>query len=1535
MRQNQQGQLTVDVFGDATDLITSLKQGKKALEDFAKDALKQGKAVGQGFGAGVNRIGRNMEAVARSVYDADARIRKSLADTTSAMERELSRQTRMRADASFKARARSAVDADAQAKMNDRMLANEREFEANKRALQEKAVAERERVRQRGEAAMAVAARESRIEAVRAEAKYQAELRAVTAEGLDSIKVLTARYRTEQLAEELSYARDLAGIQAREAATAEAEAKKANRAGPRGPSHYDVRGAGDSLMMAGAGVAAPLVGAFMANNAFTQDITQATSNTNLNPDQLAEFTQHVKDLMAISPKPLKEIADGLMYVSDQGYKGADALSIMKVANMQATATGADLTKTAKVLTTVMHQFNIPVGDASRALNLLDSIAAQNQTTFADFIDKAGRGFAAGSAMQQGLLQTAAIMATLTRNGHSAAEGSTALRNIIKDIVSPSSKAQNAIANLSKTTGVDLKEAFSAAGLKSFGVLGIFERVLKATHGNADQMKYLFNNMRSGIATLSLMTLRSKDLQESLDAGRRGEEQNTRIQNNYGRAMKNSASQMGVFRNKVELLGVAFGEKLGPAFDEIIKIGNGVLRVLSGMSDDQKRLLIDAGALSAGLLLVAGAGLRIFDAFRQIGSVAAGVGRFFGNLAGDAGKAATALDGVTTAEKAAATGGVRAFAVGGAWMLAIAAAAVAVYKVKQAWDDARESQSTYERSLTDSNDSGANRTEAGALRKDADKIQAQIDSRIATQRMLHLPTERGDLFHLGDAFQDQLKSLYDKKDYDLKRAKQLDSRALFGDTASELAGVSKDGPSYVTAMAKDSGRMIGLECGEAITKYLNASGIRGTATSLDTPGNQARPDANGNYPEGTIFRPGRGRITGKGPYRNGHYEILHYGPFGPVTVESNYKAHDTVSSSRPFDTAREVRESTWGGRVHAYLPPGVDANYPGAASAGWMNGSGLGGSTATGPDISKKGRTRAPWTKVPLPAFADDSGGRGLSGLALALAHINNEEAKLFAGMERWMVKGDAQWRKLLGLQAELTENSKRLAAANKAIADTGTATAKATRTQAEASHSEAAAKAKVIAANRALNAAGRGGTKDQIASARGTYEQALRDLEKYERSLRAARAEVERLNAEHAQAKDAARQFSESLNAERAAADALAKSIRKSEDAAAAAAFKKQFGGLLKRAPGAGLADSMKGIASWAKGQYSYHRAETGYDNFLSGAATGRQALEVQARYYKMDRDAFDKALDEKQQATEAELAKAEADRTKAGVSAAARLRNELVQEGSLRAQMHAKWERDDERQAKSLGAALKAGIDHVKNGLASGLANLFVEGKGSVSDIIKNLLKDVAQSLLENVIGGLLDKLNTHKTDADKKQDAAAKEAAAALLQNAAADKQLKAAQMMGGAGGAGLMPGLSLAGGGGSGGGGGILGTITGLFGGALGKYAPYLGLAAPLLSVLGHVFPHSYNVPSAPGNISTGLMTGRDYSGVVDSGYSGQDGLRALTGQNSGTAGMTINVAAGAVVAHGVQDGAQLGQQFVAHLTGQIARQVALRNAGTGTV
>jgi TP901 family phage tail tape measure protein len=339
---------------------------------------------------------------------------------------------------------------------------------------------------------------------------------------------------------------------------------------------------------------------------FGRAITQVQNNTTMSQGEIDTLRGNVLALsneFGLSKQPLMDAARQIQDLT----QNADAMNgIMSVAAETAASTGADVNQVGQVLANTLHQYRLDQGDAAavteraaHAMGVLHVASAEGNMTMQQFSDSSGRAIALAGQLGVPLEQVTGALATLTRNGFDAAQSQTQLVNIFTRVIRPAKDAEKQIAALSKSSGVDLVSAYTATGLQTLGLTGIFDRTTAAyramgmTQGEATQETLnLMNAQRGGIGAALLMGKGASDLNQIMGDLTNTQLTDTYVANAWSRSLEQPSVQfdrlgqrintaminlgtqmipvvnrsfiwMGLLWPEIQNVGTAFGNLLGP------------------------------------------------------------------------------------------------------------------------------------------------------------------------------------------------------------------------------------------------------------------------------------------------------------------------------------------------------------------------------------------------------------------------------------------------------------------------------------------------------------------------------------------------------------------------------------------------------------------------------------------------------------------------------------------------------------------------------------------------------------------------------------------------------------------------------------------------------------------------------------------------------------------------------------------------------------------------------------------------------------
>ena len=396
-----------------------------------------------------------------------------------------------------------------------------------------------------------------------------------------------------------------------------AEAHQEAAAAARGKVSAGFSGAGN--------VAAGITGIELASGAmyggFEQKTVAVANNSIMTNEQLQEMRRNVLQMGKETGTQFDDLANAFMRVTSEGYKGAEALNILKIGNMEAVSTGAKAEDTVNDLATSLRVFNFEGGRAANVMNVLDQAAAKGNSTLAQWVQNTGQANAIAGAYGGSMTDVNAAMSALTRHGIKIAEADTQIKNLINHLVNPQPEVKKALALLEepikKKYGVDLQYDFSQRGYQDKGIYGILGDIQKITatktfkKGNAED-EHLFGllndlskatgvsaeivngkfvpAMRGGLSAMLLMTKAAKDFHDILEVLNKemaGRGQNP-VQVGFDRMMDTYNQKWKAFTQTVEADFMPVGERAMALFiqwEPTIK--RGVDLVLSLMEAFQK------------------------------------------------------------------------------------------------------------------------------------------------------------------------------------------------------------------------------------------------------------------------------------------------------------------------------------------------------------------------------------------------------------------------------------------------------------------------------------------------------------------------------------------------------------------------------------------------------------------------------------------------------------------------------------------------------------------------------------------------------------------------------------------------------------------------------------------------------------------------------------------------------------------------------------------------------------------------------------
>ena len=228
----------------------------------------------------------------------------------------------------------------------------------------------------------------------------------------------------------------------------------------------------------GAGVVVAATSVKMAMD-FQTATTALVTGAGESEKNLGLIKKGILDMAGVVGQTPKQLAEGLYMIESAGYHGAAGLKVLQASAEGAAVGSASMETVASALTTVMHDYNIPVSQANQVTSALIQTVASGKTHLELLGASLGKVIPTASLLGISLQQVGAAMAVQTNAGMSARLAAMHLNATMVSLVAPSGlaaatmtkfglsaqKLKDTMADPKKGLGVALQDIVTAVGKK--------------------------------------------------------------------------------------------------------------------------------------------------------------------------------------------------------------------------------------------------------------------------------------------------------------------------------------------------------------------------------------------------------------------------------------------------------------------------------------------------------------------------------------------------------------------------------------------------------------------------------------------------------------------------------------------------------------------------------------------------------------------------------------------------------------------------------------------------------------------------------------------------------------------------------------------------------------------------------------------------------------------------------------------------------------------------------------------------------------
>lgn len=305
---------------------------------------------------------------------------------------------------------------------------------------------------------------------------------------------------------------------------------------------------------------------------FEKAMRNVNSIAQLSEGRFKGLSQAVLSLAGKTAQAPETLAKGLYDLVSSGFDAKESLKILGASAKAATAGLTDTATSTKAVAAVLNAYRLPASKAKKVSDELFQTVNLGVITFEDLAQNIGDTLPFAASLGVGLDQVGSSISTMTKQGLSAAETMTRIRNLMQAVLKPSEGLKNAFKELGVASGEQL--------INQKGFQGALEALVGTTDGTKAAVAKLFPNIRALGGALALTGKNSKAAEKDL----RGFKDTTGATDKVlAQQSKSLAYQWQKLKAEASALGISVGTTLLPVLKTATKDLGRFVDDLSGIS----------------------------------------------------------------------------------------------------------------------------------------------------------------------------------------------------------------------------------------------------------------------------------------------------------------------------------------------------------------------------------------------------------------------------------------------------------------------------------------------------------------------------------------------------------------------------------------------------------------------------------------------------------------------------------------------------------------------------------------------------------------------------------------------------------------------------------------------------------------------------------------------------------------------------------------------------------------------------------------
>lgn len=337
-----------------------------------------------------------------------------------------------------------------------------------------------------------------------------------------------------------------------------------------------------ALTVATVGAGAALAASVKSAGDFQEGLTKLVVSAGESKDNIKAVGDGILKLSTDTGIGTKQLTDGMYMIESAGFHGADGLKLLTTAAQGAKVGGADLAQTTDSLTTIMHDFQVPVKDSTGVMNSMIVTVGQGKMQMSDLNDAFTKVLPTAAKAGVSFTDVEGALATMSQSGDKGAIAGTHLNQMLLSLEKPSAAASKTLKEVGLTT-----DQVAAAMKQSLpGALQMITDAVgrKFPQGSAEYtaaLATIVGGTKQMQAILELTGSSMNDFKKNTAAAASALKEGGTEVKGYDEVQQDLNTQLARVGAAFSALGIIIGQKLLPVITAIAKaVADGVTAFLS-------------------------------------------------------------------------------------------------------------------------------------------------------------------------------------------------------------------------------------------------------------------------------------------------------------------------------------------------------------------------------------------------------------------------------------------------------------------------------------------------------------------------------------------------------------------------------------------------------------------------------------------------------------------------------------------------------------------------------------------------------------------------------------------------------------------------------------------------------------------------------------------------------------------------------------------------------------------------------------------